>query len=139
MITDLEIALAQKTPVMQAEHAMDDEHPALKLYDCLIPKLREHRRFRIIKDDQFSMKDFIVQHKLRTLERELEKRELPKVQEEIKALRQKVEAYENNCSIVEWYLSVMEEGIDTREVVQKYHELTKKHQALKEETDTEIA
>ena len=42
----LEQALVLKTPVMEAEFAMDDRSP-LNLYDCLIPKIREQRRFLI--------------------------------------------------------------------------------------------
>ena len=44
--TMLEIAVAQKTPVMEAEYAIDDKSK-LSLYDCLIPKLKEFRRFKI--------------------------------------------------------------------------------------------
>jgi len=41
-----ELALAARTPVMQAEHAMDNR-TALNFYDCLVPKIKENRRFRI--------------------------------------------------------------------------------------------
>ena len=53
----LEIALAQKTPVMEAENAIDDRNP-LSAFDCLVPKLKEHRRFKLLKDDAFSVADF---------------------------------------------------------------------------------
>lgn len=53
----LELALASKTPVMDAEYAIDDRTP-LSLYDCLVPKIKENRRFRIQKDDKFSIADF---------------------------------------------------------------------------------
>ena len=53
----LEQALAQKTPVMEAEHAIDDTN-SLSAFDCLIPKLKEHRRFKLLKDDAFSIADF---------------------------------------------------------------------------------
>ena len=53
----LEKAYVLKTPVMEAEHALD-ERTALSLYDCLIPKLREHRRFHIKVDEKFSIADF---------------------------------------------------------------------------------
>ena len=53
----LEMALAQKTPVMEAENAIDEKN-ALSAFDCLVPKLKEHRRFRILKDDVFSIADF---------------------------------------------------------------------------------
>ena len=56
----MEIALAQKTPVMQAEHAIDDTN-LLSTFDCLIPKLREHRRFKFKKDEKFSIADFKAQ------------------------------------------------------------------------------
>ena len=63
----LEEILALKTPVMEAEHAIDDRTP-LSLYDCLIPKLKEHRRFKIVKDSKFSIADFNAQLKARELE-----------------------------------------------------------------------
>lgn len=44
-----ERAFALKTPVLEAEYAMDDR-TALNLYDCLIPKLREHRKLEIRPD-----------------------------------------------------------------------------------------
>ena len=53
----LEKAIALRTPVMEAEFAIDDR-TSLNLYDCLIPKIREHRRFRFHKDDSFSIADF---------------------------------------------------------------------------------
>ena len=41
-----EHAFALTTPALEAEYA-HDERTALNLYDCLIPRLREHRRLRI--------------------------------------------------------------------------------------------
>ena len=52
IVKDLEVALALKSPVMEAENAIDDR-TALSLYDCLIPKLKEQRRFRFDKNDKF--------------------------------------------------------------------------------------
>ena len=46
-----ERAYALKTPVMEAEFA-HDERSALSLYDCLIPRIREHRRLKIQPDLQ---------------------------------------------------------------------------------------
>ena len=56
----LEIALAQKYPVMEAEHAFDDTNP-LSTFDCLIPKLKEHRRFKLLTDDTTTIADFATQ------------------------------------------------------------------------------
>lgn len=45
-IQTLEYSLAIKSPVLEAEYAID-ERTSLSLYDCLVPKIKEHRRFRI--------------------------------------------------------------------------------------------
>lgn len=45
-IAHLERLVALKTPVMEAEYAID-ERSALSLYDCLVPALKEHRRFKV--------------------------------------------------------------------------------------------
>ena len=57
LIEYLERGLALKSPVMEAEYAID-ERTALSLYDCLVPRLKEHRRFRIDRDYKFSLADF---------------------------------------------------------------------------------
>ena len=41
-----EHAFSLTSPVLEAEYAHDERSP-LNLYDCLIPRLREHRRLRI--------------------------------------------------------------------------------------------
>ena len=46
MIAMLEMAVAQKTPVMEAEHAIDDTN-RLCFFDCLIPKLKEKMKLKI--------------------------------------------------------------------------------------------
>ena len=66
-VAKLEERLAMRSPTLEAEHAIDDR-TALTLYDCLMPQLREHRKFRIAKDAQFSIEDFNAQLKIRTLE-----------------------------------------------------------------------
>ncbi len=59
-INQLEIYNALKSPVMEAEHAID-EQSALSLYDCLIPRIKEHRRFKLFRDAKFSVADFKTQ------------------------------------------------------------------------------
>ena len=46
-----------KTPVMEAEFAIDERSP-LSLYDCLIPTLKEHRKFHINLANELTLKDF---------------------------------------------------------------------------------
>ena len=59
----LEQMVALKSPCMQAEHVIGDAS-ALTLYNCLIPKLQEHRRFRVFKDSPYSVEDFRAQRKV---------------------------------------------------------------------------
>ena len=53
-------------------------------------------------------------------------------------MKDKNEALENETSIVKWYIAVLEEGHDTREVIGLYEKLKKEHVKLQEETDTEL-
>ena len=42
---------------------------------------------------------------------------LPKLQKENAEMAAKIKALENELEIVQWYLAVMEEGVNTRELV----------------------
>lgn len=66
----LEQCFALKTPVMEAEYALD-ERTSLGLYDCLVPMLKEHRRFKINFEEKFSVNDFKTQQRVKELEYEL--------------------------------------------------------------------
>ena len=46
-MVEVEIALALKNPTLEAEYQLSDETP-LKLYDCLVPKLKEFLRAKPI-------------------------------------------------------------------------------------------
>ena len=50
------MALALKTPVNEAEYAIDDR-TALSLYDCLIPKIKEHIKFKVRPEIIFGVED----------------------------------------------------------------------------------
>ena len=52
-----EEALASRSPTFEAEFALD-EKTALSMYDCLVPVLQEHRRFKIMPDTSMSIEDF---------------------------------------------------------------------------------
>ena len=124
VVTELEGALALKTPVTEAEYAID-ERSQLSLYDCLVPTIKEHRRFKVQKDEKFSLADFKVQCRVKELEWILHKSKMPGLTKENNELKKKVEILESCLSIVEWYLAVMEDGVDTREVVKNYYDLKK--------------
>lgn len=71
-VASLEQRLAIKSPILEAEYAIDDA-TALSLYDCLVPKIKEHRRFRINRDSIFSIADMKAVQRVRELDYELEK------------------------------------------------------------------
>ena len=75
-VTMLENLICLKSPCMEAEYAIDDR-TSLSLYDCLLPKLKEHRRFRIQKDAVFSVSDFKAQLKIKQYDSQLEQKRLP--------------------------------------------------------------
>ena len=60
----LEQCFALKTPIMEAEYALDERSP-LSLYDCLVPTLKEHRRFKINLNDKFNIPDFKTQQRVK--------------------------------------------------------------------------
>ena len=53
-------------------------------------------------------------------------------------MAEKIKYLENEIDIVKWYLAVMEDGIDTREVVEKYADLKKEHKILKKTSESSI-
>lgn len=47
----LELTLARKIPCFEAEYGLSDYTP-LRMYDCLVPKVKEHKiRLSDIRDD----------------------------------------------------------------------------------------
>ena len=54
---ECEKALALRTPVREAEYALDDWTP-FRLYDCLLPMIKEKRRFIVTKDMKLSANDY---------------------------------------------------------------------------------
>ena len=58
-----EQALALKAPVREAEYALD-ERTHLQLYDCLIPLLKEHRKYSVKLGATLSIDDFRAQQQV---------------------------------------------------------------------------
>ena len=46
----MERCYAEKSPINEAEFSFDDRTP-LQLYDCLIPRLKEHRAYKFESRD----------------------------------------------------------------------------------------
>ena len=129
--------VALKTPVMQAEYVVDDA-TAFSLYDSLIPKLREHRKFRIPMGKQNFIEDFKSQMQVRQMEQDLEQRKLPEKSFECEMLKCKLRQFEKEAELVKWYINIMEEGIDTKEIVTKFKQLKDEFTEYKSEKELEI-
>ena len=67
---------------MEVEYAYD-ERTALSLYDCLVPKLKEHRRLIRPKDYVDTVEDYMYKSKIRHAELELSKERVPRLLAEI--------------------------------------------------------
>ena len=72
------------------------------------------------------------------MEYELEKKRLPEMTAQNVELKEKIVNLENELGIVQWYLSVMEDGVDTREVVKEYHLLKSANKKLIKESSERI-
>ena len=97
----MEQMVALKTPVSEAEHAID-ERTALSLYDCLIPKLKEYRKFRIQVEDKDKLKidDFKAQLMVRHLDFEIVKRKMPELISENREMKFKLIQQDKEFEIV---------------------------------------
>lgn len=133
----LETMVALKSPCMQAEHVIDDA-TALSLYDSLIPKLREHRKFRLFSETPFSVEDFKSQLRVRELEHDNNKQKLYDKLVECEMLKQKVEQVESESSIVKWYIRFMEDGIDSKQILEQYERVRTEYDAYKRQKEAEI-
>lgn len=66
----LEMTLARKIPVFESEYGMSETTP-LRLYDCLVPRIKEHRtHYYDIKKD-LKMEDLHLKLKIKHIEQEL--------------------------------------------------------------------
>ena len=59
--------------------------------------------------------------------------------EQNQMLKIRVEQLEHEMEIVSWYTKVMEDGLDTKEIVKEYYALKEEHSQLKESTDKTIS
>jgi hypothetical protein len=123
---------------MEAEFAVD-ESSALSLFDCLVPSMKEFRRYKINLNDKFTVADFKVQQEVKMLEWDLHRSRMPVLIEDNDYLARKNEQLMKELEIVNWYIRVMEDGLDTKELIKKYYNLQQKTERLKRKTDRKIA
>ena len=53
-------------------------------------------------------------------------------------MRQKIDRLEQEAELVSWYVEIMEQGIDTKQLLKEYTELKRKHRSLTETSTKQI-
>ena len=56
------------------------------------------------------------------------------MEEQNKALKEKVSQYQEELEIVKWYIQVFEDGKDTKKILAQYYSQKKEHELLKEKS-----
>lgn len=103
-----ELALANKSPVNEAEYAFDGRTP-LQLYDCMIPKLKEYQKYRVCEGTKY-LTNLIdnYRYKKEALEAEVKLKKfnskINQLECENAKLKVEVAHKDNEVSIVDWYL-----------------------------------
>lgn len=84
------------------------------------------------------MNDFRVLFDIKRIELETQKIQLPKYVAENKILKKKVEQLESELEIVNWYLTILEKGIDTQKIVEEYDNLQKSYNKMENDLRQKI-
>ena len=124
-----ESALALKGPVMEAEFAIDERTP-LSLYDGLLPQLIENRRFAIKKDEQFSIRDFTAQQQVLTMQWKVSQSRVPGLENENYKLKGQLRASQHELSSIKFWIDLMEDGVDTKQLVKEYSIIKQQYKEL---------
>ena len=63
---------------------------------------------------------------------------MPQLLEENGSMKAKISQLENELSIVQWYLEIMEGGSDTKQIVLEFAKLKREYKVLEQETSKKI-
>ena len=63
---------------------------------------------------------------------------MPQLLEENGSMKAKIIQLENELSIVQWYLEIMEGGSDTKQIVLEFAKLKREYKVLEQETSRKI-
>ena len=99
--------MAIQSPVKEAEYALDKKNP-LKLYDCLLPFVKTNKMD--IETD--------MEWKIMKLSRENE------------AVKEREYWYKKELKQLKFWEELLEQGIDTRDILKELNELKAKHHKL---------
>ena len=84
----LELTLARKMPVFDAEYGRYETTP-IRLYDCLVPRLQEHKKKHFDIRGHMKIEDFSAQVKAKELELKL--RDCDRLLQENTSLKEQVQ------------------------------------------------
>ena len=132
-----------RSPTLEVEYAHDERSP-LGLYDCLIPKLREHRKLSLPPEIYYStqnlMDDIRAKQKVLSLELELKQNNLPKYQRKLEKAKKKAHQLKKETQIIDWLSKAVESNfiLDAGNILEEFDELKITHQKLKRQSQQEI-
>ena len=92
------------------------ENVPLRLFNCLIPKLKEQERFYTKHDKDSTTQNLEYQIRINQQNILLADRKVPKLEHENEKLKKQVEMKNKELEIVQYYLDVLESGIDTKKL-----------------------
>ena len=127
-----ELALNENMPVYEMEYMLESDPNRLKLYDCFIPRLKQH----LISKPAYKRKHYEEQEKLREEQRSMNnqlRKENKKLKEENTDLKHQVTQLTEDFDIVNWYIEVLEAGKDTKKMMECYKKSKNKIKELAEE------
>ena len=93
---------------MEAEYAIDDRS-ALCLYDCLIPRIREHRKLKLRPENtkEELREDFKAQQEVLILQLKVLGHPSPKLIKENGEMKDIIEQLENESIVIKWLTNIV--------------------------------
>ena len=64
---------------------------------------------------------------------------MPRLLEENTMLNAKVKQQDKELEVVKWYIEILEEGVDTKQLAQEYQKLKKDHRQLEKSSSKQIS
>ena len=107
---------AAKLSIDEVDYLFKSEQYGLKLYDSIVLELEEHQKVK-----KMSLKARLVYQKEKQQNKEeAEGREIDHLKQVNKILQERNKQLEEEMKLIQWYIAVMEDGKDTKEVLEDY-------------------
>ena len=107
---------AAKLSIDEVDYLFKSEQYGLKLYDSIVLELEEHQKVK-----KMSLEARLVYQKEKQQNKEeAEGRQIDHLKQVNKILEERNRQLEEEMNLIQWYIAVMEDGKDTKEVLEDY-------------------